>query len=78
MKFPSLFNRKKSHQTYIDYATTQEEPADLKVVMPQWMYQPPQGVGRTTKTGETFNPAEMRLLGASPTVWQCKKRIATP
>ena len=74
MKFP--FRKKPQQKRYIDYGTTIEEPADLKVVMPQWMYQPPHGIGRTTKTGEIFNPAEMRLLGASPTVWQCKKRIA--
>jgi len=53
-----------------------DETPDIKVRMPQWMYRPHYGVARTTKIGEIFNANEMRLLGSSPSAWQCKKRIA--
>ena len=52
------------------------ETPDIKVRMPQWMYRPQYGVARTTKIGEIFNANEMRLLGSSPSAWQCKKRIS--
>jgi len=66
--------RKTPDKRYIEPAM--DDTPDIKVVMPIWMYQPPHGSLRLTRTGEVFNAAEMRLLGTSPSAWQCKKRIA--
>src|SRR4030042_2771393 len=40
------------------------------------MMTPPRGSIRKMRNGEIFNAREMRLLGNSATVWQCKQRIA--
>jgi len=53
-----------------------EDIPDLKVLMPQWMVRPPYGLVREMRNGEIFNAKEIRLLGHSTYVWQCKKRIA--
>lgn len=52
-----------------------EDIPDNKVLMPTWMYNPPYGVARIMRNGEIFNAREMKLLGSSTTVWQCKKTI---
>jgi HK97 family phage portal protein len=77
MKLPSFLHRKPATTTrYVGYTTERDEEADIKVVMPQWMYNPPHGTIRTMRNGEVFNALECRLLGTSAVVWQCKKRIA--
>lgn len=48
---------------------------EYHVVMPQWAYHPTQGFVRQMRSGEIFNPNEMRLLGSSPSAWACKKQI---
>jgi len=59
---------------YMDMSSYDD--AEEKVVMPTWMFNPPYGLGRLMRNGEVFNAREMRLLGGSTTVWQCKKKIA--
>jgi HK97 family phage portal protein len=77
MKVPSFLQRKpkQKEERYATYGGENEEP-DMKVVMPQWMYNPAHGTVRIMRNGEVFNSVECRLLGMSVVVWQCKKRIA--
>ena len=77
MKIPftnyEISKHQEPEERYIEPPTG--DTPDIKVRMPQWMYKPHYGVARTTKIGEVFNSNEMRLLGSSASVWQCKKRI---
>lgn len=75
MKLPSLRHRKPQSQTRYMMMNTGDIP-DEKAIMPQWMISPPQGMLRLMRNLEVFNAQEMRLLGRSPTAWQCKKIIA--
>jgi len=62
-------------QRLLGYNAENDDP-EMKVQMPYWMMNPPHGSVRRMRNGEIFNAAEMRLLGSSAIVWQCKQRIA--
>ena len=67
---------KKETESRYTTATQMENIADEKTIMPTWMLSPPYGMIRLMRNFEAFNAQEMRILGRSPTVWQCKKIIA--
>ena len=75
MNRPNFLRRKPKQTQYMEYGGSDDTP-DIKVVMPQWMYNPAHGTARIMRNGEVFNARECRLLGMSAVVWQCKKRIA--
>lgn len=72
----SFRKKKPQAEMRIFPAEMSEDQGLEKVMMPNWMMSPVIGTARLMRNGEVFNAREMRLLGQSPSAWQCKKMIA--